>query len=255
MARIKERQLILPSLFLIDLSPQKQLTTTELQQGLRDLLNPTGEDLETLANRNDDKFSQKVRNLRSHKTFEKLGVAEYNDENAAYRLTPKGKKYLTNNFDKLYYLIVNNFNWEDLKEGLEIVSPEQKRDIEVFDENYNVREGMNNFAKRKIYERSSKLRKSAIEHYTYQNDIVCDACKFSFKKFYGDIGDRYIEIHHIKPIFKYEEEDLKTTIEDALENVVPVCSNCHRMIHKNWRNPLEMSYLKQQIAANGIYTR
>ena len=31
---------------------------------------PSGEDLERLSNRSDDKFSQKVRNLKSHKTLE-----------------------------------------------------------------------------------------------------------------------------------------------------------------------------------------
>ena len=37
-------------------------------------MSPEGEDTIILANRSDDRFSQKVRNLRSHKTLEKKFV-------------------------------------------------------------------------------------------------------------------------------------------------------------------------------------
>lgn len=43
-----------------------EINTTELQNELRNRLQPSGDDLKILANRNDDKFSQKVRNLVSH---------------------------------------------------------------------------------------------------------------------------------------------------------------------------------------------
>lgn len=99
------------------------------------------------------------------------------------------------------------------------------------------------------------LRKIAMEYFTKNNDILCDACKFSFGKFYGAIGQGYIEIHHIKPIFKYADEELGKTIDTALNNVVPLCSNCHRIIHRNWRNPLQVEYLIEQIKHNGIYLK
>ena len=255
MARISENQLILPSLFLMSLAPSKSLTTSELIPKLRDLLKPSGEDLEILAGRNDDKFSQKVRNLKAHNTFERYGVAEYN--NGVFTINDKGLKYLQENMDKLRYLLVNDFHWEDLKEGLDIIekSATEKRKIEVFDETITVQEGVKRIVETKVYERSSKLRKIAIEHYTKNGDIFCEACQFSFKKFYGEIGKGYIEIHHIKPIFKYEDEELDKTIDKALKNVVPLCSNCHRIIHRNWKNPLEIDYLIEQINQNGILER
>ena len=40
-------------------------------------MKPSGDDLEILANRTDDKFSQKVRNLNSHKTLEKKGYVDF----------------------------------------------------------------------------------------------------------------------------------------------------------------------------------
>lgn len=42
------------------------IRTSELISGARNIMTPTGEDLEILNNRNDDKFSQKVRNIKSH---------------------------------------------------------------------------------------------------------------------------------------------------------------------------------------------
>ncbi len=45
------------------------ITTTELISEARKIMKPSGDDLEILDNRNDDKFSQKVRNIKSHNTI------------------------------------------------------------------------------------------------------------------------------------------------------------------------------------------
>lgn len=70
-SRITERDLILPALWCIGQNKNKTISTTNLQRCLRNLLRPSGEDLEILEGRRDDKFSQKVCNLRSHKTLGK----------------------------------------------------------------------------------------------------------------------------------------------------------------------------------------
>lgn len=44
----------------------------------RMIMKPSGEDLEILNNRNDDKFSQKVRNIKSHKTI--ISLVDTTDE-------------------------------------------------------------------------------------------------------------------------------------------------------------------------------
>jgi len=67
---ITEKELIIPALELLNESPNG-LTTSNLIILLRKKMNPTGRDIEILAGRNDDVFSQKVRNLISHKTIEK----------------------------------------------------------------------------------------------------------------------------------------------------------------------------------------
>jgi len=255
MARITEQQLILPSLFLLSLSPTKSLRTSDLIPRLRDLLKPSGEDLDILSGRGDDKFSQKVRNLKAHNTFERYGFAAY--AGGVVTISNAGMTYLNSNMDKLRYLLVNDFQWEDLKEGLEIVqkSTEDRRTIEIFDESIMIQEGMKKIVETSVYERSSKLRQIAIEYFTKEDDIICEACNFSFKKFYGNIGKGYIEIHHVKPVFKYQDEELDKTIETALVNVVPVCSNCHRMIHRNWKNPLKIDFLIENIRSYGVFER
>lgn len=78
------------------------------------------------------------------------------------------------------------------------------------------------------FERNPKLRKDAIAYH----GTKCAACGFSFSEKYGDLGNNYIEIHHLKPhasIKGIRDIDPKT-------DLIPVCSNCHRMIHKS--NPM-----------------
>lgn len=255
MARITENQLILPSLFFMSLSNGKSITTSDLIPKLRDLLNPSGEDLEILAGRADDKFSQIVRNLKAHDTFERFGFATYKD--GVFTISQKGETYLNDNLETMRYLLVNDFKWDDLKEGLETVykkTTEEKQKIEVFDESIMIQEGMKKIVETQVYERSSRLRTIAIDHYTVNGKISCKACEFNFEDFYGpEIGEGYIEIHHVKPVFKYEGDELDKAITEALKNVTPVCSNCHRMIHRNWKSPLMIDYLIAQILANGRF--
>ena len=76
------------------------------------------------------------------------------------------------------------------------------------------------------------------------------------KDFYGaEIGKGFIEIHHTKPIFKYLDEDIENTLEHAVKNLAPVCSNCHRMIHRNWSKPLEIQDLISNVNQYGVFKR
>lgn len=253
--RISEIELILPSLYLMSLN-NGRITTTQLIKKLRTVMNPSGEDLETLSGRSDDKFSQKVRNLKAHDTFERFGYAEYKGgaRGGYFEITASGQEHLTKNVAILRYLLANDFSYSDIKKNLETV--EERKDagiIETFDENVVI-EGYKKIAESGVYQRSAKLRDYAVEHFTKDGKIYCDCCAFSFEDFYGKtIGRGFIEIHHVKPIFKYENEDLEKIISEAIKNVLPVCSNCHRMIHRSWNKPLEIQYLKEHIRINGVY--
>ena len=67
MTNFSEYDLTIPSLKIIA-NAKYGIVTQKLIKSLRLALKPNGEDALILANRTDDKFSQKVRNLKSHKT-------------------------------------------------------------------------------------------------------------------------------------------------------------------------------------------
>ena len=197
-------------------------------------MNPSGEDLQILDNRSDDKFSQKVRNLKAHNAFERTGYAEYIGtlKNSKVKISSEGMKHLKDNNEILIYLLTNDFEYADVKNNLiEIESSEKKKLI--FDENIIIQEGVKKVGQAKRYQRSSALRDYAVTHFTENGHIACACCSFDFEIFYGEkLGKGFIEIHHKKPVFQYEDADLKQTIADAIENLMPVCSNCHRIIHR-----------------------
>jgi predicted HNH restriction endonuclease len=125
---------------------------------------------------------------------------------------------------------------------------------ETFYENIVINEGFKKTISVIFMKKSIKRRDTAIKEFTVNGVISCDCCEFNFEKFYGkEIGTGYIEIHHLKPIFKYQQQELKKFINEAMKNLIPVCSNCHRMIHRVWKNPLEIDALKKHINKNGIF--
>jgi predicted HNH restriction endonuclease len=126
--------------------------------------------------------------------------------------------------------------------------------IQVFDENLIIQEGMKEIIEKEVYTRSKQLRDYAMTYYDDQFGLNCKCCGFNFSYFYGkEIGDGFIEIHHIKPIFQYKGDDLIQTIKKAIINVIPLCSNCHRMIHRNKRQPLQIESLLNSIKNNGVF--
>ncbi len=97
--------------------------------------------------------------------------------------------------------------------GFEIISSAQEK---LFSE------GKRELKERSYFQRHPQLVKAAKKYY----GCKCMICTFDFFQAYGEIGEDFIECHHIVPMAKDEERD--KTVED----VAVVCSNCHRMIHR-----------------------
>ena len=73
--------------------------------------------------------------------------------------------------------------------------------------------------------RNPQLRQQCLDKYGYQ----CQCCGMNFAELYGEeLGANFIEVHHLKLISSFETEGIP---ENFLENLVPLCSNCHSMIH------------------------
>ncbi len=245
MSRITEEQLVLPSLYFMFNSHEQRITTTQLKEDLVNFFNPKGLDAQLAEGRNDTLFTQKVRNLKSHNTFENYDYAKYKkkergEKSGSFTITETGKNYLKKNIYAIQYLVDNNFDFNDLKQALKKIDSAEKKNktVDIFEENLIITEGFSQKKQSQIFNRSNILRQKAILHYTVDGRIKCAACNFDFEEFYGEeYGKGFIEIHHKKPIFKFEDKDLEKTISEALENVIPVCSNCHRIFHRK-RNKL-----------------
>ncbi|MGF1552370.1 MAG: hypothetical protein ACFBWO_07700 [Paracoccaceae bacterium] len=98
MVRIRERDLIIPALEAAAARPDGKITTSDLIVELTNIFQPEGQDSEILDGRRDTYFSQKVRNLISHKNsstsmFAK-GYAEHIPEEEAIRITDAGRAFL-----------------------------------------------------------------------------------------------------------------------------------------------------------------
>ena len=85
------------------------------------------------------------------------------------------------------------------------------------------------------YERNSVARKKCIEYY----GISCFVCEFNFGKAFGKLGEGFIHVHHLKPLSEIGEEYEVNPIEDMR----PVCPNCHAMLHRH-AAPLSIEQVK-----------
>ncbi len=252
MTRITEPDLILPALYIIQKQPG--ITTGELIGELRAIFNPIGDDAEILQGRSDDKFSQIVRNLVSHHTLDqRLGYTildESGTTGSAHRLTENGIGFLQESQSPLESLLSNSLGYTETINGVAEISNSQiiGKPITIFDENIFVSEGRKKYVTTKVYERSKALRDAAIKHYTKDDRIVCEACGFDFDKVYGDLGKGYIEVHHQKSIWQYEDTEFPKLIAEALKDLVPLCANCHRMVHRKKGELLSMHELREILA-------
>jgi len=74
------------------------------------------------------------------------------------------------------------------------------------------------------YERNKEARDKCIEFYGNK----CNICDFDFGKVYGELGKGYIHVHHLKPLSEIDKE-YKV---DFKNDLIPVCPNCHAMLHR-----------------------
>ena len=95
----------------------------------------------------------------------------------------------------------------------------------------------------KRYERDAKNRSLAIKIH----GCVCAACKFDFNEKYGELGKDFIEVHHKNPISNHNGQLVKI---DPKTDLIPLCSNCHSMVHRNPYQVLTVDELVEIIKKN-----
>lgn len=89
------------------------------------------------------------------------------------------------------------------------------------------------------YERDPKARTECINH----NGADCVVCGFNFLEFYGELGLKFIHVHHVTDVAIRGE----TTINPK-KDLVPVCPNCHAMLHRRSKPARSVEELRKIIA-------
>ena len=91
------------------------------------------------------------------------------------------------------------------------------------------------------YERDPRLRHQCITAL----GPVCRICDFDFEATYGEIGRGYCHVHHLVPLSEVASEHEV----DPLKDLLPVCPNCHAMLHSKVP-ALQPDYLKSLLRIN-----
>ena len=101
---------------------------------------------------------------------------------------------------------------------------------------------------RKVYisykaERDPKLRSAALNIHGFD----CAACGFNFQQTYGQWGAGFAEVHHVVQLGGTNKGVRET---DPTTDLVVLCANCHRMVHRKRKTVMSVDELKKMIARN-----
>ena len=87
------------------------------------------------------------------------------------------------------------------------------------------------------YERDRVARDKCIAHY----GTSCAVCGFDFESRYGQLGRGFTHVHHLVPL---AEIGVEYTV-DPIEDLRPVCPNCHAMLHRGSGPVMSIDELRQ----------
>ena len=129
---------------------------------------------------------------------------------------------------------------KDRDSGPECVHPEELPEVASLLEGATTTVCVNRF------ERSSQLREKCVRALGYK----CRVCGFDFCATYGQIGQGFIHVHHLRPLASIGDAHEVNPVDD----LVPVCPNCHAMLHRGQSagNPRTVEELKKLIDAHKV---
>lgn len=230
-----ESELIIPALEYLA-ACKTPASTSDLINYLEKSLLPSGHDAMIMPSRKDSFFSQKVRNLKSHDSLKRLGLAIH--RKGKWEITKTGRVFLERSTELVESMLAQGFK------------PGQLSTRDQYDySKVIIEEGAYVPISSQVRKRSEKLKAVAISTFKHEHSgrVFCTVCDFDFGRSYGKHGRGYIEVHHLDPIFEKDIGGEQQALSDALSRVVLVCSNCHRMIHRRKGHMLEIEELTKLV--------
>jgi 5-methylcytosine-specific restriction endonuclease McrA len=83
-----------------------------------------------------------------------------------------------------------------------------------------------------------------------RDNFRCQVCGMKFENIYGELGEEFAEAHHKKPL-----SHLVGAVKSTPDDLVTVCANCHRMLHRMDGKPEDIVRLKAIILKHRKHNR
>jgi NAD-dependent dihydropyrimidine dehydrogenase PreA subunit len=96
---------------------------------------------------------------------------------------------------------------------------------------------------------SRRTTSDALNFVRRQSEFTAPHVKYAFFDFgicYGQHGQDFVEVHHLKPISTLG----KSTPVNPETDMTVLCANCHRMVHRDPGKPLTVDDLKKILSMN-----
>lgn len=174
--------------------------------------------IQALQSRSRSSIRMKIQNIVA--MCDEEGIARDPDQHALTGL-PTGEKG-------------RRTNWDELSEYADVSREDHLRECQLITcksfalpgeliDTAEYREGSKRAVVVNAYERDPVAREKCIQHY----GPTCVICGFNFLAAFGPEADGFIHVHHLKPL---SEIGIEYSV-DPIEDLRPVCPNCHAVIH------------------------
>jgi 5-methylcytosine-specific restriction protein A len=128
---------------------------------------------------------------------------------------------------KLVHQIANEIR--QISDNPQLFNEVSKIENDETSETDSVKEGQVLYKLHKVRERDRRINEAKKKKVLKETgSLKCEACGFDFEETYGMLGKGYIECHHLIPLANFQVNK-----ETKLEDLALLCSNCHKMIHKD----------------------
>ena len=92
-----------------------------------------------------------------------------------------------------------------------------------------------------VHERNSRLVNEAKASFGHKHGrLFCEICGFDFSQTYGELGEDYIQAHHIVPLGEMSGPRM-----NSVDDFIMVCANCHCIIHRSGKAEESFDRLKE----------